>query len=154
MPDSTGIRPTVRSADSADATVIAGLLADADREMSSFRGGDVLRRELPGDVDPAANAAGEPIRLVCEMDGETIGYLIAATEASTITVVRVYVAAAARGHGCGDAMISMLIDEARLRGAERVDGWALPGDRETKNLYERNGLTARAIIASRRLDTE
>ena len=33
-----------------------------------------------------------------------------------------------------------------------LEGHALPGDRETKNLYERAGITARLITVSRRLD--
>ena len=36
-------------------------------------------------------------------------------------------------------------------GAELVEGHALPGDRNIKNLYERAGVTARLITVSRRL---
>ncbi len=154
MPDTTGIRPVVRRAGSADAALVAGLVADAEGEMTGFRGGDVLRSEVPGNTDQAADRAPEQIRFVCEVNGEAVGCLLAVTSATTVTVVRVYVCTDARGHGCGDAMIAELLAEARRRGAKRVDGWALPGDRETKNLYERNGLTARAIIASRQLNTE
>jgi len=32
-----------------------------------------------------------------------------------------------------------------------VEAEALPGDRETKNLYERAGITARNIVVSKRL---
>jgi hypothetical protein len=34
----------------------------------------------------------------------------------------------------------------------RIDALSLPGDRDTKNLYERNGLTARLIVATSTLD--
>ena len=37
---------------------------------------------------------------------------------------------------------------ASSRGCSRIDALALPGDRDTKNLFERNGLTARLIVAS------
>jgi hypothetical protein len=33
----------------------------------------------------------------------------------------------------------------------RIDALALPGDRDTKNLYERNGIVARLITAAREL---
>ena len=37
------------------------------------------------------------------------------------------------------------------RAAAGIDGFALPGDRETKNFFERFGLTARAILVHRSL---
>jgi hypothetical protein len=37
------------------------------------------------------------------------------------------------------------------RGAEAVEGQALPGDRHTKNLYERAGIVARLITTYKRL---
>jgi hypothetical protein len=41
---------------------------------------------------------------------------------------------------------------ARAAGVRRVGGSALPGDRATKNLFERNGLVARLILVERGLD--
>jgi GNAT superfamily N-acetyltransferase len=64
------------------------------------------------------------------------------------TVVRVFVTAPARQVGIGDALINASKDAARQRGCVRIDALSLPGDRETKNLYERNGLTARLIVAA------
>ena len=49
--------------------------------------------------------------------------------------------------GCGDA----LVDEARSiakSGSRRLEAIALPGDRETKNLYERAAITAKAITVA------
>ena len=43
------------------------------------------------------------------------------------------------------------MDIAVEAGASVLEGQALPGDRETKNLYERAGITARLITVSRRL---
>ena len=39
-------------------------------------------------------------------------------------------------------------DEARHRGCSLLEGASLPGDRETKNLYERAGIKARLITVS------
>lgn len=63
-------------------------------------------------------------------------------------VVRVFVTAGARRVGVGDALIAAAKGAARERGCVRIDALSLPGDRETKNLYERNGLTARLIVAA------
>jgi GNAT superfamily N-acetyltransferase len=66
-------------------------------------------------------------------------------------VVRVFVTAAARRVGIGDALIAVAGETARERGCVRIDALALPGDRDTKNLYERNGIVARLITAAREL---
>ena len=58
----------------------------------------------------------------------------------------------ARELGFGDALLAAMIDIGRSRGCRHVEAHALPGDRETKNLYERAGITARLITVSRRLD--
>jgi GNAT superfamily N-acetyltransferase len=63
-------------------------------------------------------------------------------------VIRVFVTARARRIGVGDALIKGARNTASSRGCSRIDALALPGDRDTKNLFERNGLTARLIVAS------
>ncbi|NCZ69557.1 MAG: GNAT family N-acetyltransferase [Actinobacteria bacterium] len=68
-----------------------------------------------------------------------------------IRVERVHVLAEARELGFGDALLASVVDEGRNRACDHVEGEALPGDRETKNLYERAGITARSIIVSKRL---
>jgi GNAT superfamily N-acetyltransferase len=63
----------------------------------------------------------------------------------------VFVQAEARGVGVGEALVDAAVAWARDGGCLGIDGLALPGDREIKNLYERSGLTARAIIVHRSL---
>lgn len=63
----------------------------------------------------------------------------------------VHVLREARGVGVGDALMKRLLDDARADGVTRVSGVALPGDRSTKNLFERFGLIAEAIIVSKDL---
>ena len=58
---------------------------------------------------------------------------------------QVFVLPQARGLGVGS---NLLKDAVSRHGAENLDALSLPGDRLTKNLYERSGLKARLIIAS------
>ena len=67
-------------------------------------------------------------------------------------VDQVFVTPEARGLGFGDALLAAGLAHARAVGARLFEGEALPGDRETKNLYERAGITARLITVSTRLD--
>ncbi|NBR93173.1 MAG: hypothetical protein EBT46_06835 [Actinobacteria bacterium] len=57
----------------------------------------------------------------------------------------------ARQVGVGDALVAAARATAVEHGCAWLDALALPGDRAIKNLYERNGLTARLLIASTRL---
>ena len=60
-----------------------------------------------------------------------------------------YVTPEARELGFGDALLELAT--GRPLGAAVLEGEALPGDRHTKNLYERAGITARLITVSTRL---
>ena len=51
-------------------------------------------------------------------------------------------------------MMELMVSAARQAGAEGIDSLALPGDRATKNFFERFGLTARAIVVHRSLTSE
>ncbi len=66
-------------------------------------------------------------------------------------ITRMFVTADARQVGVGDALVAAARATAVEHGCAWLDALALPGDRATKNLYERNGLTARLLIASTRL---
>jgi GNAT superfamily N-acetyltransferase len=61
----------------------------------------------------------------------------------------VYVHPEARGIGVGDGLVHAAEAWALSARCSGIDALAFPGDRETKNLYERAGLTARAIIVHR-----
>jgi GNAT superfamily N-acetyltransferase len=68
-------------------------------------------------------------------------------------VDELYVLEGARGVGVGEALLTAIIDWAEESGHSDVEGVALPGNREAKNLFERFGLVARAIVVQKRLGT-
>lgn len=108
--------------------------------LSRLEGSDLIERSVVGLIDDVVVGLG-----VWEIvdDPERGGIL---------RVDRVHVVTAARELGFGDALLVLMIDIGRSRGCRHVEAQALPGDRETKNLYERAGITARLITVSRRLD--
>jgi GNAT superfamily N-acetyltransferase len=62
-----------------------------------------------------------------------------------------YVEPGFRGVGVGEAMMDLVLAWCEAEGCRGIDGLALPGDRATKNFFERFGLTARAILVHRAL---
>jgi len=67
---------------------------------------------------------------------------------SVAMVRRVYVSPNARELGAGATLIDELRTHAKYLGCNRIDAYTLPGDRLTKNLFERAGMKARLLIAS------
>ena len=62
-----------------------------------------------------------------------------------------YVRPDARGVGIGSAMMEVALRILQERGATRINAATLPGDRSTKNLFERHGLVAQMITVSKTL---
>jgi GNAT superfamily N-acetyltransferase len=89
---------------------------------------------------------------VSTIDEVVVGYLELEIVGEVARVMQAYVEPLAREVGFGDWMLEAAIDAARARGCTVIEGHALPGDRATKNLYERAGITARKIIVSKDLD--
>lgn len=130
---------TVRSAQATDAATIARHEEASVLEASSYR----------GRPDPVAGAIAS---LVAVLDGVVVGSLTYTVDGISWIVVRCYVETEFRGVGAGDALVGHFLSAAHASGATRVGGSALPGDRATKNLFERNGLVARLILVERDLD--
>lgn len=57
----------------------------------------------------------------------------------------------ARGVGIGSAMMEEAIQEVQRRGGQRLHAATLPGDRSTKNLFERHGMVAQMITVGKLL---
>ncbi|MGH9020339.1 MAG: GNAT family N-acetyltransferase [Acidimicrobiales bacterium] len=102
------------------------------------RGGDELLTALlpPGDDPLVALVAAGSVR-VAVSDGAVIGVAVVAHG----VLGALYVAPEHRRHGAGREFATTLFnapDGPR-------DGWALPGDRATKSLYESMGMKARLL---------
>lgn len=142
----------VRRAEVADAAQLGELEAAARHHLIDQRGGAALLAEQAaiGDWVPAIEDHTRWIG-VAELDGFVVGYLELALAGDMAVVRQVYVQPEARELGFGDGMLEMAREQAQRHGCSVLEGFALPGDRETKNLYERAGITARKIIVSTRL---
>ena len=89
---------------------------------------------------------------VAKVDESPIGSMMIRIESDKDWVIEyVYVVSQARGVGTGDQLLRQLIADARAAGVSKLTASALPGDRGTKNLFERFGLIAETIIVSKDL---
>lgn len=62
-----------------------------------------------------------------------------------------YVVPEAREIGIGNELVQIAMIELRSRQATSINAAALPGDRSTKNLFERHGLVAQMITVGKQL---
>ena len=145
-----------RRADRPDGPALAELDAEARASLVVQRGGPLrLLRELPPfDADRLEDP--DAIVVVGTIDGVVIGFALAVGETlpdgeELAVLGGLYVDPAAREVGVGEAMMDLVLEWCATRGATGVDAVALPGDRATKNFFERFGLTARAIVVHRAL---
>lgn len=144
----------VRPLTSADCSEFARLQAEARLALEEQRGGPEHLRERPAVLDPSELLQrADRLVLVATIDDVPVGYLELAVEPGGIAeVLQVYVHPAARELGFGAEMLEVAEQHALANGCRAIEGTALPGDRETKNLYERAGIKARRITVSKRLD--
>lgn len=147
--------PTVRlavPADHADIAQLELLEAEARAALDGQRGGERWLIEHP-EVTPgwAARCATADV-WVAHIGDVVVGYLVAMLgDDHIVRIDQVWVTPEARELGFGDGMLDAAITAAVERGAVAVEGQALPGDRHTKNLYERAGIVARLITTYKRL---
>jgi GNAT superfamily N-acetyltransferase len=147
------MREAVRPLLPADAAEVAALEAQAREELTAFRGADVLLAERAAVADWAALAARPGSAVwVATLDDAVVGYLHLAIDATVATVRQVYVHPEARELGCGDGLLEAAMAFAGEHACTALEAVALPGDRATKNLYERAGVTARLLVMRRLLD--
>lgn len=150
----------VRPATASDLVELCRLeVAYREAAGSTRRGGEQWLRS-----NPALDLAGWNMRVsdnsavtvVAGIDGVVLGFASlrlhsAAHSTSVAAIDGIFVEEGARELGLGDAMLAALVDGARRLGAEEIEATALPGDRDTKNLFERAGLVARLITVSKPL---
>ena len=133
-----------------DVVVVAELEQCAREHLVDQRGGPALLDEVSA-VGEWAAVVDDGLLWVAEIDGVVLGFLQLEVHGPVAAVRQVYVDPGARELGFGDEMLAAAMREASRRGCHTIEGVALPGDRDTKNLYERAGITARKIVVSKRL---
>ncbi|MFT3854665.1 MAG: GNAT family N-acetyltransferase [Ilumatobacteraceae bacterium] len=136
----------VRSARPHDVGALAELERDARQALVDQRGGPQLLAEEPPVGSWAALLDRDHVAvLVGTIDEHVVAYLELVLDGTTARVRQVYVEPEARELGFGDEMLAQAIALARDRGCSALEGTALPGDRLTKNLYERAAITTRKL---------
>ena len=152
---------TARPAGEDDVPRIAELVEEAIAELVPTRGGELWAareaRAVPAH-ESLAKAVADPRQLLLagEIDGVVVGYAAVRLEelrtGETLGVVDdIFVEPPARGVAVGELLMDAALAWCEEQGCIGVDSYALPGNRDTKNFFERFGLTARAIIVHRRL---
>lgn len=139
----------VRPFEQGDAADVGDLDALMRAATAPARGGQAWLLEYPP-TDWAAlgvRSAGHQV-WVAEYEQLVVGFLHLIVSGDVASVRQVYVRPEARTLGLGDMLLAAAVAHARSQGCTRVDAIALPGDRDTKNLYERAGVVARAIVLS------
>lgn len=143
------IDPNVRLADRHDADDIAQLELlerEARSALDGQRGGERWLIEHPEIGAQWVERCATDDVWVAYMDDVVVGYMVALLGSDLIIRVdQVWVTPEARELGFGDALLAAVIANARDRNGVAVEGQSLPGDRHTKNLYERAGIVARLI---------
>jgi GNAT superfamily N-acetyltransferase len=146
------IDPVIRSAVAADVDQLRDLEREARAALVGERGGDQWLGEHPEVGDGWEQRIDAVDVFVGIIDEVAIGYIVAELgDDAVVRIDQVWVTPEARELGFGDELLATAIDAGRQRGAVAVEGQALPGDRHTKNLYERAGIVARLITTFRRL---
>ncbi|CAB4893797.1 unannotated protein [freshwater metagenome] len=146
--------PVVRLAHPQDARDLGMLQRVAREGMQDVRGGALRLAECAAVTDWLVLIDDiDSVVLVGTWCDAVVSYLVmhlsAAKDRGVIT--QAYVQAEARELGLGDTLVEWAIAAVRAAGLGGIEAVALPGDRETKNLFERAGLTARKLTVYKAL---
>lgn len=142
------IDPDVRAATNEDAPQLSLLESEVRSSLVTQRGGVRwldTHAERSGTWPMVIEASDVVVAHIGEV---VVGYLVLDIDDTIAHVDEVYVTPQARELGFGDAMLAAATELARARGCTLIEGHALPGDRDTKNLYERAAIKARLITVS------
>jgi GNAT superfamily N-acetyltransferase len=151
---------SARAASEADLESVLPLAREAAAAVGSERGGPLfLARELQfADLDLVARleailADEDRLVAVGVVDDVVLGFAVACIAVvDGLPLARLealWVHLGARGVGVGGELVSFASSWAHSLGADRIDAYALPGDRATKNLFEAAGFSARLIVMHR-----
>jgi GNAT superfamily N-acetyltransferase len=140
-----------------DIAEIARLVGIARAEVIDQRGGPLwlaVEGREQFDADSIASVVGRTGHhlVVGTLDDHVVAYLYADTtpvagDERPMAVIReLYVEPEGREVGMGEALMDSVLAWAQEVGCGGIDSFALPGNRAMKNLFERYGLVARAIL--------
>jgi GNAT superfamily N-acetyltransferase len=145
------VDPVVRLATRDDVVQLAELERESRAALVTQRGGARWLESHPERGGEWSTYVDQGVVHAAVIDAAVVGYLVTRRDGRVAAVDEVYVTPGAREVGFGDGLLAQAMTDAREAGCELIEGEALPGDRETKNLYERAGITARLIVVSRAL---
>lgn len=132
----------VRPATADDAAILLTHRELSRQEATQYRGSVLKLRTdgLPG------------FTLVAGVGATVMGSLVVAhNDTNKWSIEFVFVNAACREIGIGDALVIACLRELTDKNSTWVQSSALPGDRAMKNLFERHGLVAQTIIVGKKL---
>lgn len=150
----------VRQAEERDIARCADLLREARRASAGVRGAPALWGSAAIGEDEIRGWLSNPscAVLVGLFDEEVVGVAAgrrgparSGTRDLACSIDCCYVEEGARGVGVGTALVEELVEQFTRWGCTEVDAVALPGDRATKQLYERSGFKARLLTLHRQL---
>jgi GNAT superfamily N-acetyltransferase len=145
------VEPAFRPATDADRPELVWLEGVARDGLDGQRGADLWADAHPRQ-SPEWPAVTDGEVLVSTIIDVPVGYVRFSVVDAVLYVHDIFVHPEAREVGCGDGLLAAAIEVGRSRGARRIEAEALPGDRHTKNLYERAAITAKRIVVSAPLD--
>ena len=144
-----------------DLEALTFLREEAISEAKNKRGGEVLlnlETFSDGSLAELSNWLTSPDhRVVTGLFGEAVVAYGVLEFSNTndkqriASIKEIFVLKEARSVGVGESVINFLIDEAIQHKVVGIDSFALPGDRETKNFFETQGMVARLIHVYRPL---
>jgi GNAT superfamily N-acetyltransferase len=151
-----------RPATADDLVRIVQLAGDLRGELREMRGGRLweARESRPEPLTESYRdllASEDALLVVGTIDDVVIGFGTAEIEVlrdggGPLGVIRdLFVEPEARAVGIGELIAELLVAHCEQHGCIGIDAVALPGHRDTKNFFERNGFTARALIMHKRL---
>jgi len=151
---------TVRPAEQSDLNELAVLMDTAVLELRNQRGGEALAWAIDRNASSLLSlttALDAPNTMLwCGLwESVLVGYAIASVVAEggdqVVLITDIYTTPEVRDVGVGELLLESAIAWATVLDAVAIDAHALPGARESKNLFERFGLTARLITVRRQL---
>lgn len=145
------IDPLVRRATPPDADQLRWLESIAREALIGQRGGPrwIATHATRGDL--WETAIDTLAVFVAHIDVVVVGYLVAHARGEVLQIDEVFVHPDARELGFGDELLAAAVSHGRQARLRLIEGEALPGDRATKNLYERAAVKARLITVSAEL---